>query len=241
MGLYLILMGVQGAGKGVQASYICQEYGIPHISTGDLFRAMRTREDELARRIQDIMKAGMLVSDETTNEVLQDRLDQPDAQNGVILDGYPRNAAQARWLDDYLASKNEQLNSVLLLKLDVYTAFRRAFGRVSSSDGSRTYNIFNPADPIEWKFEDHPEGQYPPRVVGIEKETGKPLVRRADDANAGAIIKRIDTYLETTRPLIEYYQGKGLLTEIDAEQSIEDVSRAIKAAIEKARARPTQR
>ena len=92
-------------------------------------------------------------------------------------------------------------------------------------------------DPIEWKFEDHPEGQFPPRVVGTDKATGKALVRRADDANAGAIIKRIDTYLETTRPLIEYYREKGLLTEIDAEQSIEDVTRAIKTAIEKAKAR----
>lgn len=236
MGLYLILMGVQGAGKGVQANFIRQEYGIPHVSTGDLFRAMRTREDELARKIQETMKAGLLISDETTNEVLQDRLEQPDAKNGVIFDGYPRNAAQAKWLDNYLASKNEKINSVLLLKLDVYTAFRRAFGRVSSADGTKTYNIFND-DPIDWKFEDHPEGQYPPRVVGTEKGTGKPLVRRPDDANAGAIIKRIDTYLETTRPLIEYYRQKALLAEIDAEQSIEDVSRAIKAAVEKAKTR----
>jgi adenylate kinase len=236
MGLFLILMGVQGAGKGVQANFIRQEYGIPHVSTGDLFRAMRTREDELARKIQEIMKSGALVSDGTTNEVLKDRLEQPDAKNGVIFDGYPRNAAQAKWLDEYLGSKNESLNSVLLLKLDVYTAFRRAFGRVSSADGTKTYNIFND-DPIEWKFEDHPEGQYPPRLVGTEKETGKSLVRRPDDANAGAIIKRIDTYLETTRPLIEYYREKGLLAEIDAEQPIEDVSRAIKAAVEKAKAR----
>jgi adenylate kinase len=233
MGLYIILMGVQGAGKGVQANFIRQEYGIPHVSTGDLFRAMRTREDELARKIQETMKAGLLISDETTNEVLQDRLEQPDAKNGVIFDGYPRNAAQAKWLDDYLASKNERLNSVLLLSLDLYTAFKRAFGRVTSADG-KTYNIFND-DPIEWKFEDHPEGHFPPRVVGTDNKTGNPLVRRPDDANAGAIIKRIDTYLATTRPLIEYYRGKGLLTEIDAEQPIEDVSRAIKAAIEKAR------
>jgi len=232
MGLYLILMGVQGAGKGVQANFIRQEYGIPHVSTGDLFRAMRTREDELARKIQETMKAGLLISDETTNEVLKDRLEQPDAKNGVIFDGYPRNASQAKWLDDYLASKGEALNSVLLLDLDVYTAFRRAFGRVSSADGSKIYNIFSATDPIEWKYEDHPEGHYPPRVTGTEKETGKALVRRADDANAGAIIKRIDTYLETTRPLIEYYRQKGLLTEIDAEQAIENVSKAIKAAIE---------
>jgi adenylate kinase len=235
MGLYLILMGVQGAGKGVQASFIQKEYGIPHVSTGDLFRAMKTREDELARRIQQIMAEGKLVSDETTNEVLRDRLEQPDAAKGVIFDGYPRNESQAAWLDSYLGSNNESLNSVLLLNLDLYTAFKRAFGRVTSSETGKVYNIFYDSEGIQWKFEDHPEQQYPPRVAGVELSTGNPLVRRPDDANAGAIIKRIDTYLETTRPLIRYYREKALLTEIDAEQSIENVSRVIKAAIEHAR------
>ncbi|RMG85447.1 MAG: adenylate kinase, partial [Chloroflexi bacterium] len=91
MGLYLIIMGVQGAGKGVQAARLTAHHGIPHISTGDLFRAMRSREDELALRVQNIMKNGQLVPDEVTNEILQDRLQQADAQAGALLDGYPRN------------------------------------------------------------------------------------------------------------------------------------------------------
>ena len=234
MGLYIILMGVQGAGKGVQAGFISQEYGIPHISTGDLFRAMRTREDELARRIQQIMAAGQLVSDEVTNEVLKDRLEQPDAANGVILDGYPRNPAQADWLNEYLHSRAEAVNAVLMLKLDLYVAFKRAFGRVSVAESGKLYNLFFDNDGIDWHFEDDPEKKFPPRVVGTEKETGKPLVRRPDDANAAAIIKRIDTYVEQTMPLEAYYRQAGLLSEIDALPSIEEVSRVIKAVIEQA-------
>jgi adenylate kinase len=232
MGLYIILMGVQGAGKGVQAGFISREYGIPHISTGDLFRAMRTREDELARRIQQIMASGQLVPDGPTNEVLQDRLEQPDAANGVILDGYPRNPAQAEWLNEYLHSRGEQVNAVLILNLDLYTAFKRAFGRVSVAETGTLYNLFFDNEGIDWHFEEDPEKKFPPRVVGVEKATGRPLVRRADDANAAAIIRRIDTYVEQTMPLVEFYRKAGLLSEIDASPSIEDVSRAIKAVIE---------
>jgi adenylate kinase len=234
MGLYIILMGVQGAGKGVQAGFISQEYGIPHISTGDLFRAMRTREDELARRIQQIMAAGQLVPDDVTNEVLQDRLEQPDAANGVILDGYPRNPAQAEWLNEYLRSRGEKVNAVLLLDLDLYVAFKRAFGRVKVAETGTLYNLFFDNEGIEWHYEEDPQKKFPPRVVGTEKATGKPLERRADDANAGAVIKRIDTYVEETMPLVEYYEKAGLLSRIDASPSIEEVSRAIKSVIEQA-------
>jgi adenylate kinase len=227
-------MGVQGAGKGVQAKFISQQYGIPHVSTGDLFRAMKTREDDFARKIQEIMASGQLISDEITNDVLRDRLEQPDAAKGVILDGYPRNPAQADWLAEYLDSKDEQVNAVLLLELDLYIAFKRAFGRVSSETGNQ-YNLFFDDDGIDWRFEDHPEHTYPPRVVGKEKKTGAALIRRPDDANAGAVIKRIDTYLQTTMPLVDYFRGKGLVTEIDAEQSIPAVSAAIKAVLDLAR------
>ena len=217
MGLYLMLMGVQGAGKGVQASFIHDTYGIPHVSTGDLFRAMKTREDDLARRIQQIMAEGALVSDDVTNEVVRDRLEQPDAAAGAILDG-------------------EALNPVLLLKLDLFTAFKRAFGRVLTADG-KAYNIFYDSAGIEWAFEDHPEGAYPPRLVATEKASGVKLIRRSDDANAAAVIKRIDTYLDQTSTLIRYYDGRGLLVEVNADQPIPDVSRDVKAAIDAARER----
>jgi adenylate kinase len=227
-------MGVQGAGKGVQAGFISQEYGIPHVSTGDLFRAMKTREDDFARKIQEIMASGQLISDEITNDVVRDRLEQPDAARGVILDGFPRNTVQADWLAEYLTSKGQQVNAVLLLRLDLYIAFKRAFGRVSSATGN-LYNLFFDNDGIDWRFEDHPEQTYPPRVVGTEKKTGAALIRRPDDANAAAVIRRIDTYLETTMPLVEYYRDKGLVKEIVAEQSIPEVSAAIKAVLDQAR------
>ena len=232
MGLYLILLGVQGAGKGVQAAWIQQHYGIPHVSTGDLFRAMRTREDELAQRIQAIMASGQLISDEITNEVVRDRLSQPDAAGGVILDGFPRNEVQAAWLDDYLASRGEAVNAVLLMEIDLYVAFKRAYGRISTEDGARIYNLYYQNDNIDWRLEEHPDGAWPPRVAGSERDTGMPLVRRPDDASADVVIRRIDTYLETSMPLVNWYRERGLLRSVDADQSIEDVSAAIQAVIE---------
>jgi adenylate kinase len=234
MGLYLIFMGVQGAGKGMQAGHISQAHNIPHVSTGDLFRAMKTRQDELAQRVQAIMAEGRLIDDDTTNAVVADRLSQDDAQNGAILDGYPRNEAQAEFLSDYLAKKGEQVNAVLLLELPLYVAFKRAFGRVKAADSDETYNIYYNNQDIEVEFEDHPEGAFPPRVKATLN--GQPLERRKDDANAAAVIKRIDTYLETTQPLIEYYDAKGLLQRIDADQAIDAVRAEIEAVIESVKA-----
>ncbi len=235
MGLYVILMGVQGAGKGEQARFIRETYNIPHISTGDLFRAMKTREDDLARRIQQIMAEGRLIDDATTNEVVKDRLSQPDALHGAIFDGYPRTPAQADWLEAYLADKGEKIAAVLLLKLDLYTAFKRAFGRVSHAESGKSYNIYYNEDGIEWQFVEHPEKAFPPRLKAVEKDTGKELVRRPDDGSAHAILKRIDIFIETTQPLIDYYAAKNLLHEIEADQSIAAVSDEIKARIESAR------
>lgn len=232
MGLYVILMGVQGAGKGEQAKFIRDTYNIPHISTGDLFRAMKTREDDLAKRIQQIMAGGGLIDDATTNEVVKDRLSQPDAANGVIFDGYPRTPAQADWLENYLDGKGERVNVVLYLSLDLYTAFKRAFGRVTHPESGKSYNIYYNSDGIEWQFVDHPEKTFPPRLKVVEKGTGQELMRRPDDGSADAVLKRIDIYMQTTKPLIDYYRQKGLLHEIDADQPISTVSDAIKAAIE---------
>lgn len=236
MGLYVILMGVQGAGKGEQARFIRETYNIPHVSTGDLFRAMKTREDALARRVQQIMAEGRLVDDATTNEVVKDRLSQPDAANGVIFDGYPRTPTQADWLEAYLEGNGERVNIVLLLQLDLYTAFKRAFGRVSHPDTGKSYNIYYNSDGIEWQFIEDPEKRFPPRLNAVATATGTELVRRPDDGSADAILKRIDTYIQTTQPLIDYYRGKGLLRQIDADQPIPIVGDAIIAAIEAARA-----
>jgi adenylate kinase len=231
MSLYIILMGVQGAGKGVQAKFIEETYGIPQVSTGDLFRAMKTRTDDLALQIQEIMKAGKLIDDDTTNAVVVDRLAQDDAQNGVILDGYPRNQAQAEFLEKHLAEKAAKVNAVLLLDLDLYTAFKRAFGRVTDADGS-SYNYYYKQDGVDFKWVNYPENMFPPRLDAFLEGTDTLLKRRPDDASADAVLTRIDTFLETTQPLIDYFETKGVVKNINANQSIEAVTADIKNTLD---------
>jgi adenylate kinase len=228
MSLYLILMGVQGAGKGVQAGIISEAYNIPHVSTGDMFRAMKTRSDELAKSVQALMAEGKLIDDDTTNAVVADRLSQPDAANGVILDGYPRNEAQAAYLDKLLAEKGAKVNAVLLLDLDLYEAFKRAFGRVTAADGE-SYNYYSKQDNVEFRFEADPSGKFPPRLVALQN--GQELKRRPDDGDAFAVIKRIDIYLAETMPVLKYYEAKELVRKIDASKTIEEVTNAIKSSI----------
>lgn len=212
MGTYFILIGVQGAGKGTQAKFISKDLSIPHISTGDLFRAMRDREDELAKEVQSLMKEGKLIPDSVTNKMVEERLAQPDARNGAILDGYPRNAQQAKFLQSILNDDDHII--VVLLELDRETAFKRAEGRRYSPDMKRVYNVyFNP-----------------PKKDGIDDITGEPLIQRKDD-HPEAVNQRIDLYYENTQPLIDYFDEKGLLIRIDADQSIEKVRADIKTAV----------
>lgn len=224
---FLLIMGVQGAGKGTQATRLCERYNLLHVSTGDLFRAMRNRTDALAKRVQDTINAGILVDDDTTNAVLQDRLEQADVASyaGVLLDGYPRNVAQAQWLTEYLkGTPYGGVSGVLLLKLDLYEAFKRSFGRISTQDG-QSFNIYSNARAIDWKFEKDEAGKFPPRLVATHTETGEALNRRADDANAFAVIDRIEKYLAETEPVLPYYRG--VLHEVDASQPIEAVTAAL--------------
>ena len=230
MSLYVILMGIQGAGKGLQAKRIEEHFGIPQVSTGDLFRAMRTRTDDLARKVQHIMTSGQLVDDDTTNAIVVDRLAQVDAAGGVILDGYPRNRVQAAFLEAHLAQKGARVNSVLLLELDLFTAFKRAFGRVSAADGS-SYNYYYNADGVDFKWAQDPAGHFPPRLEAAIDGGGETLRRRPDDASADAIVKRIDTYLESTQPLITFFEARDIVHRINADQSIEAVWADIKRAL----------
>lgn len=231
MSLYVILMGIQGAGKGLQAKRIEEQYGIPQVSTGDLFRAMRTRSDALALKVQHIMAAGQLVDDNTTNAIVVDRLSQPDAQRGVILDGYPRNKAQAAFLEAHLAEKGARIGAVLLLELDLFVAFKRAFGRVSAADGS-SYNYYFNAQGVNFKWAQDSAADFPPRLEAKLKSGGELLKRRPDDASADAVIKRIDLYLETTQPLISYFEKRGIVRRINADQSIDSVWTDILHALE---------
>jgi adenylate kinase len=226
-------MGVQGAGKGTQAAYLCQKYNLLHISTGDLFRAMRTRTDALAQRIIATINSGILVDDAATNDVLRDRLEQGDVKNynGVLLDGYPRNEAQAQWLTAYLESNGKQVDAVLLLELDLYTAFKRSFGRVTSPDGKQAFNIYSNKGAAVWSFEKDPDKKFPPRLVATLSD-GTELTRRVDDADAFAVIGRIEKFLDETRPVLPYYEGLGLVRKVDADQSIETVSAQFAAIID---------
>jgi adenylate kinase len=220
MGTYIVLIGIQGSGKGTQAAILKEKLDLLHVSTGDLFRAMKTLDTPLARRVQDLMKAGELIPDDVTNQMVKDRLAEPDAARGVILDGYPRNLAQAAFLDQLLAAEYRgRLTVVPLLKLDRETAILRIEGRRYSQDGQRVYNVY--FDPPQRK---DAQGDY------VDNEDGLPVVQRADD-NREAVERRIDLFLTETAPLIEYYQSKGLLAEIEADQPVDKVAVDMIAAV----------
>lgn len=234
--IFLLIMGVQGSGKGTQANFIANQYGIPHVSTGDLFRAMKTRTDALANRIRETLAAGLLVDDATTNEVLKDKLDSlaAEGQRGALLDGYPRNQFQAEFLTSYLASRHQKVNAVLLLDLDLYSAFKRSFGRVTAADG-RAFNIYSNHGGISWEFEKDPSKRFPPRLVARIDATNEELIRREDDANAFGVIQRIEKFLSETQPVLPYYESLGILRKINADQSIDAVKSQLFAAIEAAK------
>jgi adenylate kinase len=214
MATYIVMMGVQGAGKGTQATILKEKLGLPHVSTGDLFRAMKAMDTPLARRVQDLMEKGELIPDDVTNEMVADRIAEPDAVRGMILDGYPRNRNQAKFLDDLLARQREKVTVVPMLHLDRETAIKRVEGRRYSPDARRVYNIY---------FD-------PPQVEGKDDVTGELLVQRADD-NREAVERRIDLFYEKTAPLIEYYTERGVLEQINADQEINAVAVDVIAAI----------
>jgi adenylate kinase len=229
MQLNILLLGVQGSGKGTQAAFLQDKYGVVQLSTGDLFRAMRSRTDAFAQEIQALMADGTLIDDATTNRVVQEFLERPDVAKGVIFDGYPRTPAQAAWLDTYLASKGAKINAVIVLDLDLFVGFKRAFGRLGGGDGA--HNLYFNNDGLEITTVEHPEKTFPARLDVTVTATGEQLTRRPDDANAHAIIKRIDSFVQTTQMLIEHYP-KGLVHRVDAAQSIEKVRAEIERIIQ---------
>lgn len=215
MTAYVILLGPPGSGKGTQAERLVAELDIPHVSSGDLFRAMKNQDTPLARQIQAIMATGALVPDDVTIRLVGERLRQPDArEHGAILDGFPRTVPQAEALDDLLAELGTRICTVLLLAIQEEEVVRRISGRRSCPVCKRVYHLsFNP-----------------PEVDERCDDDGTPLLQREDDA-PDVVRKRYRLYLEVTAPLIAYYRDKGLLTEIDAVQTIEDVTRDMCAVI----------
>ena len=182
----LILLGAPGAGKGTQANFICQKYGIPQISTGDMLRAAVKAGTPLGIEAKKVMDAGGLVSDDLIINLVKDRIAQPDCANGFLFDGFPRTIPQAE------AMKEAGVNLDYVLEIDVpfEAIIERMSGRRSHPASGRTYHV---------KFN-------PPKAEGVDDITGEPLVQRDDDKEE-TVKKRLEVYSQQTRPLVDYYSN----------------------------------
>ena len=182
----LILLGAPGAGKGTQATFICQKYGIPQISTGDMLRAAVKAGTPLGVQAKQVMDAGGLVSDDLIINLVKERIAQPDCANGFLFDGFPRTIPQA----DAMKAAGVKLDYVLEIDVPFAAIIDRMSGRRSHPASGRTYHVtFNP-----------------PKVAGVDDVTGEPLVQRADDQEE-TVKKRLDVYSAQTRPLVDYYSA----------------------------------
>ncbi|MEX2445494.1 MAG: adenylate kinase [Alkalispirochaeta sp.] len=205
----LVFLGPPGAGKGTMATQLAEHAGIPHVSTGDIFRANIKQQTELGKKVKAILDSGELVPDTLTIELVQDRLSQPDAQSGFILDGFPRTVPQA----DALAEMQE-LDRVINFELDDEEVVRRLSGRRVHPGSGRTYHVvFSP-----------------PKTEGVDDVTGEPLVQREDDSES-SIKNRLRVYREQTQPLIAYYRSRGQLVDLDAGPKPEHVFENLKAIL----------
>ena len=182
----LILLGAPGAGKGTQATFICQKYGIPQISTGDMLRAAVKAGTPLGLQADAVMKAGALVSDELIINLVKERIAQPDCAKGFLFDGFPRTIPQA----DAMKAAGVKLDYVLEIDVPFDAIIERMSGRRSHPASGRTYHV---------KFN-------PPKVAGVDDVTGEPLVQRADDQEE-TVKKRLQVYSDQTRPLVDYYSN----------------------------------
>lgn len=215
----LILMGLPGAGKGTQAATISEEYNIPHISTGDMFRTAIKEETELGRQAKSYMDAGDLVPDEVTNGIVEERLQKEDCQNGFLLDGFPRTPAQAGALEKMLSDMGRQLDYVLNIDVPKEKLEERLTGRRVSPSSGRTYHvIYNP-----------------PKQEGIDDVDGSELVQRDDD-KPETVKRRLEVNIEQQQPLIDFYKEKGYLRNIDGDQDIDKVFHDIEALLKDLRA-----
>ena len=198
MAKIIVLMGAPGAGKGTQARLLQERLHLPQISTGDIFRALKTAHTPLAQEVREIMERGQLVPDDLTIQLVKERTSQEDAQNGYILDGFPRTPAQAETLEKLAV---EQGNTIIAILIDVSQDFleKRMTGRRNCPVCGEIYNIYFKPPRVDNVCDFHPEAQ---------------LVQRADD-NVETVKARLATYETQTRPLIDYYKAAGLLRTVD--------------------------
>lgn len=199
-------MGLPGAGKGTQAEKIVEKYGIPHISTGDMFRAAIKGGTELGLKAKSFMDNGDLVPDEVTIGIVRERLSKEDCEKGFLLDGFPRTVAQAEALENILADLGKKMNYVININVDKDILMERLTGRRICKECGATYHlVFNP-----------------PTEEGVCDRCGGELYQRADD-NEETVQNRLDVNIKQTQPLLAYYEDKGYLKNIDGQQDIHRV------------------
>lgn len=211
----IIMLGAPGAGKGTQAKMLADKYKIPHVSTGDIFRANIKNGTELGTKAKVYMDQGMLVPDELTCDLVVDRIKQDDCKDGYILDGFPRTIPQAECLDKALDALNDKIDFAVNVEVPDENIIRRMSGRRACLSCGRTYHIvYNP-----------------PKEEGICDDCKKELVLRDDD-KPETVEKRLKVYHEQTQPLIDYYRNKGVLAEVDGTRDMQEVFTAITDVLE---------
>ena len=208
----IIFLAVQGAGKGTFAKKLKEKYGYAHISTGDILRERATVEDELGKKIKDLIDNGIFVPNDIIYEAIEYKITQPDCENGYILDGFPRNLEQAEGYDKLLEKLNKELGVVINITIDNELLKERIIGRRICKDCGAIYNVYNP--------------EFQPKTEGICDKCGSEIYQRADD-NEESMNTRIKTYFEVTAPVIEYYNKKGVLKTVDSGKGTEETFKEI--------------
>ena len=212
--LRTILLGPPGAGKGTQAAKIVEKYGVPHISTGDIFRENIKKGTELGKKAQEYMNKGELVPDDLVIEIATTRLLEDDCRNGFLLDGFPRTVYQAEKLDEFLAARDSKIDKVLDIAVEKEELITRLTGRRVCKACGASFHVVN----------------IPPKKEGVCDFCGGELIQRADD-NLETVTNRIDVYEAQTMPLIDYYEKAGNLVHIDGSTGLESVFADIVAAL----------
>lgn len=211
----IIMLGAPGAGKGTQAKMLADKYAIPHISTGDIFRANIKNGTDLGKKAKEYMDQGLLVPDELTVDLVVDRIQQEDCKEGYILDGFPRTIPQAESLDKALESLNDKIDYAVNVEVPDENIVNRMSGRRACVACGATYHLVH----------------IPTKVEGICDRCGAELILREDD-KPETVQKRLTIYHEQTQPLIDYYQGKDALVEVDGTVDMNDVFNAIVKILE---------
>jgi len=212
----VIFVGAPGAGKGTQASMVAEKLNLVHVSSGDLFRQGLEQGTELGKQAKSYMERGILVPDEITIQMVMERLSAPDCENGVILDGFPRNLPQAEALDSALGEQGTAIDKVIYIRVSEGELIKRLSARWLCRQCQAVYNMINS----------------PPKVVGKCDKCGGELYQRPDD-KPETVKKRLDVYFAETAPLIDYYRRQSKLLEVEGEGSVAEVTQRIVLALPK--------